>query len=1143
MSPRRRRDFGDGLAEVERTASNVSSNASSDILVARPTQSTTTQQYPGASSAASHSYKHFPPAAMEASINNGLLFVRFSDGVARDRFRGIIRTKPKPVSQASNNFHHQFYQAGNDDDEDSTYGPNHRGTYSKEYTRLHPDIKWIHRGQGRYLPASEVKPDNPNVSPRPTRQTTEKTTGSVATSERTMEKMTQALAQHFDDFRRKHNPMAKPGWSPSFKHQFNLILNLIKTTPRHQWPKALELIRDKSQREVVRKWNKAMDVEFPMNTATTASSNANDDSARTRLSRQAKTAVPSIEQRRSTRLTDAPNSSFYGEDDDMAGDSDDSQDPDKTFRKEYVEAHPNETFHHTGNGWYKRGSRSESDKHSRRRDSTASHAIRKYSSSDVSRELDPGLTIHADDLHNYPGMTFHHKGNRYYKPGVGPTGKRGSITVASDGQVIRPDRRRSSIAQEEGEMESAKPVAGSSANEMPGTFSREYTLLHPEVDWVHRGGGRYRRKSSAFDAGTATPAASSERRSSKADNSFTKDYAESHISDEFRRSSGRRRSKPKIDMWDDEPSELFDKAYVLAHPEEEFHHRGQGRWARGTRPPRPAASIQDSEDLEPEGLFDSNYVHDHPDETFHHRGQGKWARGLPPPGSSNKTAVRGPGAQDKMAVLRSEEDTGPKPPPLTALLRREDGPDKWPNLSWQYRGGGKWCQVSKDEATRLSAGNRKPRGVGRSRVGDGPEAQLQREALAAERKANALQKPARVIRKRSGLAAAEMRSKGSSNSQSKAPTPRPPLLPPEEDKVTEEDLPSLFKEDWSDTEADELDEAAKIMRSDFQALIGPEAFVKALTKHDPAARSLDSLKQIAGNAQLALQQLQDEYLALDEIVARNPMHGKKERKAVKGGRLPVETAVWEDKKESILYDYNFDPRKIGYQDPDAQRIVRDDEGRELRRRRNRYGHDPHATAVDYGDGEMTAKRTIKPVSRFDGVVVQPPRKRSRLNNITTNADTPPEDNTPSATPDILNPEDYQPAARGRWKNHVPKRVLQLRGDSSHRSPSVDPVPAGGSTSPKPAGVRKGRPPGSKNLHKRKDAGIKKGPRKPKMGTSTSAPGSASASVEPEEMQGVEMMRIPAIVENPPEDVPPAAAEGSMVGVQRVVGEAMSLSEG
>ncbi len=38
-----------------------------------------------------------------------------------------------------------------DDDGD---GPNHRGTYSKAYTMLHPEIKWVHRGQGRYLPAA-----------------------------------------------------------------------------------------------------------------------------------------------------------------------------------------------------------------------------------------------------------------------------------------------------------------------------------------------------------------------------------------------------------------------------------------------------------------------------------------------------------------------------------------------------------------------------------------------------------------------------------------------------------------------------------------------------------------------------------------------------------------------------------------------------------------------------------------------------------------------------------------------------------------------------------------------------------------------------------------------------------------------------
>jgi len=47
-----------------------------------------------------------------------------------------------------------------DDDDDAEgggRGPNARGTYSKEYTLHHPEIKWVHRGQGRYLPATEIK--------------------------------------------------------------------------------------------------------------------------------------------------------------------------------------------------------------------------------------------------------------------------------------------------------------------------------------------------------------------------------------------------------------------------------------------------------------------------------------------------------------------------------------------------------------------------------------------------------------------------------------------------------------------------------------------------------------------------------------------------------------------------------------------------------------------------------------------------------------------------------------------------------------------------------------------------------------------------------------------------------------------------
>jgi hypothetical protein len=37
--------------------------------------------------------------------------------------------------------------------DDGADGPNHRGTYSKAYVLQHPEIKWQHRGQGRYLPS------------------------------------------------------------------------------------------------------------------------------------------------------------------------------------------------------------------------------------------------------------------------------------------------------------------------------------------------------------------------------------------------------------------------------------------------------------------------------------------------------------------------------------------------------------------------------------------------------------------------------------------------------------------------------------------------------------------------------------------------------------------------------------------------------------------------------------------------------------------------------------------------------------------------------------------------------------------------------------------------------------------------------
>ncbi|KAI7252808.1 hypothetical protein KC335_g15481, partial [Hortaea werneckii] len=164
----------------------------------------------------------------------------------------------------------------------------------------------------------------------------------------------------------------------------------------------------------------------------------------------------------------------------------------------------------------------------------------------------------------------------------------------------------------------------------------------------------------------------------------------------------------------------------------------------------------------------------------------------------------------------------------------------------------------------------------------------------------------------------------------------------------------------------------------------------------------------------------------------------------------------------------------------------DAEGRELRKRRNRSGVDAAETVPgwDFGEGAggAGAKRQSRQPHRFESVV-EPPRRRGRASNIAGNANskagslTPDRAATPSGNSQSIQGSfvggNYVPATAGRWKGHVPKRVAELK---ENPTPAPGPAP---STTPdgKP---RKGRPPGSKNLHKRSDAGIKKGPRKKKV---------------------------------------------------------------
>ncbi|KAF7188566.1 hypothetical protein HII31_10228, partial [Pseudocercospora fuligena] len=1026
-SPRRRRDlYGDSLSVMRRTGSNNSST-SSDILVAGPSEQSVqgTQQQHSQTSTRPTRMSAMPTATTKSYSVAGWFTIRFGPDSVKDAFRQILTKAPQPSDYYSsdNESDNSEDEAVVDDDEavEETEGPNHRGTYSKDYVLKHPEIDWIHRGQGRYLPASELKPDPIISSPRPT----------------------------------------------------SLISDLFKNTPRAKWLKACDQIKDTNHSEVARKWVKAMERQFP----TIASTIDNNQEARARPSRQAKStslaAVPSIEHRRSSRLVDAP--SNYDEGDEEAEYSDVSESPDRTFTREYVDAHPKEEFYHTGNGYYRRGSRTMSMTRSKLRESSNSQVV-KYSSSDIEEDIDEEETVKGDELYKYPGIVFHHKGNSYYKRGVAPNGRKGTFVVGAHGEKVPYDPKPKTTPSDRHEVKLRKASTNSLDLEPNATVRREVTEKHQEFEWTHVGGGWFRRKNSTSNflgAGFTTPAASSERRSSRVSTNISRDYPESHVSDEMTRTSERRKRASRNDAGDDIESLNGSQSKI-----------------------KPPLSISRSDSSE---LFDVHYVNAHPDEVFHHRGQGRWARGLPPPGSSNKIAVRGP-VDEAERNDRPVNEHGELAPLPTALVRREEGPDKWPQLRWVYRGGGKWCQKTKEEIeadarAALPPPNKKQRtSTGSRSRGEGTEAQLRREALPAQPKpnkgkapaSNLLLKPGKIVRKRSqqSVLLGGDTSKASSGSQSKAPTPKPAPLSEELDKLTAEDLPSFWKDEWSEDENEDPDDpATKWLRdpaNGFRPIKGWQSMVAAMEKYLPGSRSLDSLKALAANAQSALKDIQDEFLMLDQVVARNPIKGN-ERNPVKGGRVAVSHEIWEDKKESTLYDYVFDAKKIGYQDPDAQKVVRDAEGRELRRRRNRK--DIHATQVDYGDGEMTARRTIKPVSRFDGVIIPPPRKRSRMPNPGDGDDitpsmTPERGNTPSLSlAGTINADGtFVAATRGRWAGHVPKRIRELRGESvsSQRSASTD----GGS--PQPGQIRKGRPPGSKNHHKRKDAGIKKGPRKPKV---------------------------------------------------------------
>lgn len=217
---------------------------------------------------------------------------------------------------------------------------------------------------------------------------------------------------------------------------------------------------------------------------------------------------------------------------------------------------------------------------------------------------------------------------------------------------------------------------------------------------------------------------------------------------------------------------------------------------------------------------------------------------------------------------------------------------------------------------------------------------------------------------------------------SRAPSPELPMLGPEEDVLSEADLPNTFRSEPSTPDPDVLDdEAHKIYQELYKPLPKAIDFTAALMRFSTRQRTTDTLYALAENTAAALRAWQDEYLLLDKLTAP---HAPIPRKPANGNRQPMSPTAFEDLKEADIYDYIYDPKKHGRQDAITQRVIRDPSGRELRQRhqRGRVGADGQLVGsanagmlASEDDGER--KRTRKPVSKYDGVLPGEQHKRKR----------------------------------------------------------------------------------------------------------------------------------------------------------------------
>jgi hypothetical protein len=257
------------------------------------------------------------------------------------------------------------------------------------------------------------------------------------------------------------------------------------------------------------------------------------------------------------------------------------------------------------------------------------------------------------------------------------------------------------------------------------------------------------------------------------------------------------------------------------------------------------------------------------------------------------------------------------------------------------------------------------------------------------------------------------------------------------------------------------------------------------------------------------------------------------KKACNGGRIPMAHDVFEVMKEADLYGYTYDPKKLPEaQDPWAQRPGAEKSGgRELRTRRNRDVLDsaPVSEEEDDEDNEgRPSKRQRRATRKFDGsdagTGANTPKKhngwggarKKGVSRFSQNASETPE---PESRP--------TKRARVAASNLLHQRIQEMREQSLVASSGDEESSAMDGDDYSDTGTKRGRPAGSKNVARRSDYGVKKGPRKKPSEVATPVPSAHGPNAPPPALQSMsegqgQFSLDPQPLSEPPSLVPTSA---------------------